>query len=132
MTDREKHIAKKKKEIEKLTKQQIQLITKAAKIASKPYKRQSTGLRRIAEAMKISFQVRMIEMQKHMIIAQPIPNFIPGGIVPSGMPIVGESSPEQIILPDGTITISNQHPRPHQQSPGPIRPVPGIDKEPDV
>jgi hypothetical protein len=62
-----------------------------------------------------------------MIIAQPIPNFAPGSPV-----IVGESGPEQIILPDGTITTTNNYPDKDQQPTGPIRPMPGIDKMPDV
>lgn len=132
MIDREKHITDKRKELEKLCKQQIKLIVKAVKIAAKPYKRQSTGLRRIGQSLTIFFQIKMIEAQKQIIIAQPIPNYVPGGVVPGGVTIVGESGPEQIILPDGTIATTNQHPHPHQLPPNPIRPVPGIHKEPDV
>jgi hypothetical protein len=133
MTTREKHIAQKRKELERLCKQQIRLITKALKIAAKPCKRQSTALRRIGQSLAIGFQVRMIEAQKQMIMAQPIPNYVPGGVVPGGIAIVGESDRKEIIItPDGTITTSNQHPHPHQLPAGPIRPVPGIDKEPDV
>jgi pyridoxal biosynthesis lyase PdxS len=113
MTEREKHIAQKKKEIERLTKQQIRLITKAAAMVAKPYKRQSTGLRRIGQSFTIFFQIRMIEAQKQMIIAQPIPNYVSGGVVSSGIAIVGESGPEQIILSDGTFTTANNNPHPH-------------------
>jgi hypothetical protein len=132
MSDRETHITKKKMEIEKLTKQQIRLITKATALVAKPYKRQSTGLRRINQSLAIFFQARMIEAQKQMIIAQPIPNYVPGDIVPVGIAIVGEIGPELILTPNGAFTTTNKYPHPHQLPPGPIRPVFGIDQDSNV
>jgi hypothetical protein len=64
MTAREIHIAQKRKELERLCKQQIRLITKAVKIAAKPCKRQSTAWRRIGQSLAIGFQVGIIEAQK--------------------------------------------------------------------
>jgi hypothetical protein len=91
----------------------------------------------------------MIEAQKQMIMAQPIPNYVPGGVVPGGIAIVGESGPETVggfqDCPIGEMvhvpiqwqnknndSATHQHPNPHQQPPGPIRPVPGIDRESDI
>lgn len=84
MTTRNKHIAQKKKEIEKIHRQQFKLIVKAANIAGAPYKRQSTLTKRMIKVAAITMQVRALEMQKQMIAAQPIPNFVPGGEVPGG------------------------------------------------
>lgn len=57
----------------------------------------------------ITMQVRALEIQKRIIIAQPIrkpmPNFIPGGVVPVGPAIVGEGGKEIIITKTGNIEI---------------------------
>jgi hypothetical protein len=138
MTTREKHIAQKKKEIEKITKQQVRLVKKAVAIPLKPSKRLSVNLRRLGKMMAIGMQIRALEMQKLMIIAQPIPRpipcYVPGGVVPVGPAIVGESGKELILSPNGNINVSipNQHPDPHQQPSGPVRPVPGVDTGPDL
>lgn len=116
MTEYNKHIAQKRKEIEKLAKQQVKLITKAAAMVSKPSKYYKVNLRRLGKMLAITIQVRAIEMQKQMIIAQPIPNYVPGGVVPSGTAIVGEDGPELIISPNGFINVPtfNQHPHSNQ------------------
>lgn len=94
MTARDKHIAQKRKEIEKIAKQQVRLIKKAIAIPVIPSKRKDVNLRRMAKMFAIAMQIRALEMQKQMIIAQPIPkpipNYVPGGIVPGGDAIVGE------------------------------------------
>lgn len=109
MTTRDKHIAQKKKEIEKIHRRQFRLIVRAAKIAGAPYKRQSTLTKRMIKVVAITKQVRMLEMQKHMIIAQPIPrpipSFVPGGVVHAGSAIVGEGGKEIIITKTGNIEI---------------------------
>lgn len=109
MTERDEHIARKRKEIEKIAKQQVKLITKAAAMVAKPSKYYKVNLRRIGKMLAIAMQVRALEMQKQMIIAQPIPrpipNYVPGGIVPSGPAIVGEDGPELIISPKGIINV---------------------------
>lgn len=109
MTTRDQHIAQKKKEIQKITKQQVRLITKAAAMVAKPSKYYKVNLRRIGKMLAITMQVRALEMQKQMIIAQPlprpIPSFIPGGIVPGGVAIVGEGGKEIIITKTGNIEI---------------------------
>ena len=133
MINRENHIAKKKKEIEKIAKQQERLIKKAAAIPPLTQsKRIDVNLRRLGKIIAIGFQIRALEMQKQMIIAQPIPSYVSGGIVPGNIAIAGESGPELIILPNGTFTTANQHPHPHVLPPGPIRPVPGIDLDADI
>jgi hypothetical protein len=131
MTEKEKHIAKKKKEMIKIAKLQAKLIIKAAKIATLPYKRPVTLMRRMCKVLAISMQVRSLDIQKHIIASHPIPK--EPGFPKGGSAIVGESGPEQIITPNGTFEIpTNQHPNSHQQPACPIRPVPGIDKEPDA
>lgn len=109
MTTREKHIAQKKKEIEKITKQQVRLVTKTAKIVSKPSKRMDVNLRRIGKMMAIAMQVRALEMQKQIILSKPIPrpvpSFVPGGVAPGGLAVVGERGPELILTNNGKVEI---------------------------
>lgn len=109
MTDRDKHIAKKRKEIEKIERQQVKLITKAAAIPLTASKRMDVNLRRLGKFMAMAMRIRALEMQKQMIIAQPIPkampNYVPGGVVPGGMAVVGECGKEIIITKAGNIEI---------------------------
>lgn len=91
MIDRDKHIAQKKKEIQKIEKRQFTLIMKAANIAGAPYKRPATFTKRMIKVVAITMHVRALEMQKQMIMAQPVPTFVPGGIIPDAVEIVGES-----------------------------------------
>lgn len=102
MTTRDKHIARKKKEIEKIAKQQVKLITKAAAMVSKPSRYYKVNLRRIGKMMAIAMQVRALEMQKQIIIAQPIPKkeFQSGGPA-----IVGEGCRELILTSNGKVDI---------------------------
>ena len=130
MTERDKHIAQKKKELIKIAKLQSRLIIKAAKIATLPCKRNDTLMRRMCKVLAISMQVRALDIQKQIIASQPIPK--EPGFPKGGSAIIGETGPEQIISADGTITTPNQHPHPHLQPTRPIRPVPGIGKESDV
>lgn len=77
MTDRDKHIAHKKKEIEKIEKQQARLIKKVVAISPLTQsKRMDVNLRRLGKFIAIGMQIRALEMQKQMIIAQPIPQMI--------------------------------------------------------
>lgn len=103
MTDRDKHIAKKRKEIEKITKQQVRLILKSSKIISAPYKRTSTLMKRMLKLFEISAQVRVLEMQKQIIISKPIPKVT--GFLLGGPAIVGECGPEFIVTSNGKIEI---------------------------
>lgn len=109
MTDREKHIAKKRKEIQKISRMQVNLILKSAKIISAPYKRSGTLMKRMLKVMEIAMQVRSLDIQKQIIASQPIPrpipNFIPGGVVHGGPAIVGEGGKEIIITKTGNIEI---------------------------
>lgn len=72
-------------------------------------KRMDVNLRRLGKFMAIAMKVRALEMQKQMIVAQPlprpIPSFVPGGVVPVGPAIVGEGGKEIIITKTGNIEI---------------------------
>lgn len=103
MTTRDKHIAQKKKEIEKIHRRQFRLIVRAAKIAGAPYKRPATFTKRMIKVIAITMQVRSLEIQKQMIIAQPIPKG--SGFLPGGPAIVGETGPELIITNNGKVEI---------------------------
>lgn len=104
MTDRDKHITKKRKEIEKIAKQQARLIKKAAAIPPLTQsKRMDVNIRRLGKFMAIAMQIRALEMQKQMIVAQPIPKA--SGFLPGGPAIVGERGPELIVTNNGKIEI---------------------------
>lgn len=105
MIERDEHIARKRKEIEKIAKQQVRLITKAAAMVAKLSRYYKVNLRRIGKMLAIAMQVRALEMQKQMIIAQPIPNYVPGGVVSGGLAVVGESGPELIVTNNGKVEI---------------------------
>lgn len=109
MADRDKHIARKKREIEKIAKQQVRLITKSAAMVAKPSKYYKVNLRRIGKMLAIVMQVRALEMQKQIIISQPIrkpiPSFVPGGVVSGGPAVVGEGGKEIIVTKTGKIEI---------------------------
>lgn len=103
MTDRDKHIALKKKEIQKIAKQQMRLIIKAAAMVAKPSKYYKVNLRRIGKMLAITMQVRALEMQKQMIIAQPIPNFASGISPLKRIATIGATGPELIITNTGNV-----------------------------
>lgn len=94
MTARDKHIAQKRKEIEKIAKQQVRLIMKAANTIAKPSKHMDVNLRRIGKMIVIAMQVRMLETQKQIIASQPIPKG--EGFAPGALGIVGDGGPESI------------------------------------
>jgi hypothetical protein len=105
MTARDKHIAQKKKEIEKIERQQVRLIKKAAAIPLTASKRMDVNLRRLGKFMEIAMQTPALEIQKQIIIAQPIPRPIPN-FVPGGIAVVGEGGKEIIITKTGNIEIT--------------------------
>lgn len=112
MNDREKHIAQKKKEILKISRLQVRLIKKAAKIATMPHKRIDTLMRRMGKVVVISMRIRALEMQKQKIIARPIPkpvpNFVHGGVLPGGHAIVGKCGRELIVTNTGNVFIPGE------------------------
>jgi hypothetical protein len=117
MTYRKKHIVNKRKEIKKIAKHQVRLIKKAVALIAKPSKRMDVNLRRIGKMLAFAMHIRALEMQKQMIIAQPIPNYVPGGIAPGSLAIVGEGERKELIItPNGFVNVPtfNQHPDPHQ------------------
>ena len=103
MTIRDKHIAQKRKEIEKIARQQVRLITKTAAMVARPSKYHAVNLRRIGKMMAIAMQVRALEMQKQILISQPIPKI--NGFLPGGPAIVGEGCRELILTSNGKVEI---------------------------
>jgi hypothetical protein len=94
---------------------QLSLIKQVAKMSALPAKRPAATLRRVGKLLAIDLQIRQLEMQKQMIIAQPIPNYIKGGMSSNSIAIVGEAGPELIITPNGSINVPTayQHPNTH-------------------
>lgn len=104
MTEREKHIHQRRKEIEKISKRQFKLIKQSIAIAQMPAKRWQTSLKRCARIIAIALAVRQLEMQKQLIAAQPIPKFPPGSFAEGG--IIGESNQKEVVmLKDGKFQI---------------------------
>lgn len=103
MTARDKHIAQKRKEIEKISRMQVRLILKSAKIISAPYKRTDTLMKRMLKVLEIAMQIRALDIQKQIIVSQPIPRIT--GFLPGGPAIVGERGPELILTNNGKVEI---------------------------
>lgn len=98
MTAPDKHIAQKKMEIEKITRQQERLIKKMKIIAGLPYKRPATVTRRAGKFMAIISRIRSLEIQKQLIIVQPIPKYETGGGVMGNMAVIAVTGPEYIAV----------------------------------
>jgi hypothetical protein len=100
MIDREKFLEQKRKEIQEVCKEQIRLTKKAANLAGKVYKTMPARMRNLGKVMVICFQIRSLEIQKQIIISQPIPKkeFPSGGIMGNGPAIVGGTGKE-VFLP---------------------------------
>lgn len=100
MTTHDKHIAQKKKEIEKIERQQARLLKQVAAISTTPSKRKDVNIRRIAKVLDLAMKARSLEVQKQIIISQPIPkegtSFATGGVILSDLAIVRETGPEYI------------------------------------
>lgn len=98
MTDRDKFIQKKKEEIEKISKEQLKLSKEFKTIAKRPVaKRLETQIERCFKLTRLAILIKQLEIQKHLVIAQPFPKFPKGA--PSARPaIVGDSGKEEIIL----------------------------------
>lgn len=96
----DKHIAQKKKEIEKIEKKQARLMKQIAAIPTEPHKRKDINFRRVAKVVALTMKGRSLEVQKQIIIARPIPkegtSFAPGGIILSDLAIVRETGTEYI------------------------------------
>lgn len=102
MTDREKHIAERRKELAKLTKQIERLIIRGKKIGEKKYKTPAGQIRNLGRVIAIVAHINSIVFRAHVIMSQPIPKFPKGGIYPNGPAIVGDNGkPEIIITPNG-------------------------------
>lgn len=88
--------------------QMAEAIAKNARIAFPPKrlfrkkgKRPLKRLKRQRAMLAMGMLPAMARMRMLTIISQPIPNYVPGGIVPGGPAIVGEDGPEMIIKPGG-------------------------------
>lgn len=99
-------------------------IAKNARIAFPPKrlfrkkgKRPLKRLKRQRAMLVMGMLPAMARMRMLTIISQPIPNYVPGGIVPAGPAIVGEGERKELIItPNGIVNAPapNQHPDPHQ------------------
>jgi hypothetical protein len=93
--------------------QMAEAIAKNARIAFPPKrlfrkkgKRPLKRLKRQRAMLVMGMLPAMARMRMLAIISQPIPNYVPGGVVPGGLAIVGEDGPEMIIKPGGFQTCS--------------------------
>jgi hypothetical protein len=156
MTDKEQHKLAKAKAIANEIIKLAEIIAQNATIAFPPKrlfrKKGKWPLKRLKRQhalIAMGIAPFIAKMQVDMIMAQPIPNYVPGGVVPGGIAMVGESGPEMVggfqnsaigemvHVPiqwqnKNNDTTANQHPYPNQQPANPIRPVSGIDKVSDV
>lgn len=104
MTDREKHIAERRKELAKLTKQIERLIIRGKKIGEKKYKTPAGQIRNLGRVIAIVAHINSIVFRARVIMSQPLPKkeFPKGGIAPNGPAIVGDNDKEEIIItPNG-------------------------------
>ena len=79
-------------------------------------KRPLKRLKRQRAMLALGLAPGMTRMRMLMIMSQPIPNYVPGGIVPGGTVIVGESGKEVIVTPNDIVNVptTNRHIDPHQ------------------
>jgi hypothetical protein len=98
--------------------QMAEAIAKHTRIAFPPKrlfrkkgKRPLKRLKRQRAMLAMGMLPAVARMRMLTILAQPIPNYVPGGVVPGGLAIVGEDGPEMIIKPGGfqTCPIGNMH-----------------------
>lgn len=80
MTEKEKFIAKRGKEVEKISREQIRIAAKAGKLALKQYKTQPARLRNLHKIIVLAAQIKMLQVQKATIASQPFPKFRKGGM----------------------------------------------------
>jgi hypothetical protein len=100
MIDREKHIAARRKELAKLTKQIERLIIRGKKIGEKKYKTPAGQIRNLGRVIAIVAHINSIVFRAHVIMSQPIPKkkFAPGAAM------VAERGPEMVMMPGGIQT----------------------------
>lgn len=98
MTTRDKYIAQKKKEIEKIEKQQAKLMKQMQKLSSLHYKHPATLLRRVPKFLAIYRKAQALEVEKQIIISMPLPKRDIGGVVAGDMAVLPESGPEYITV----------------------------------
>lgn len=98
---RKQLIASKKKEILKIENQQRRIMEKMCKVV-KSQKTLKAQLRHAGKILAWAMQFRQLEVQKYIIISQPIPkaNYKPH---PGGMAIVGEAGKEIILSKEDAV-----------------------------
>lgn len=110
MIGREKHIAERRKELAKLTKQIERLIIRGKKIGEKKYKTPAGQIRNLGRVIAIVGHINSIVFRAHVIMSQPIPKkeFLEGGIYPNGPAIVGDNGKAEIIITPNGRSIKTQ------------------------
>lgn len=108
----EEYKLEKAKAIAEEIKSMAEFIAKQTAIAFPPKrlfrkkgKRPLKRLKRQRAMLALGMAPGIARMRLMMIIAQPIPKFPPGGVVPGGLAIVGESGKELIVTNNGNIEI---------------------------
>lgn len=109
--ERAKAIADEIKSMAEFVAKQTAIAFPPKRLFRKKGKRPLKRLRRQRAMRALGMVPGMTRMRMLMIMSQPIPNYVPGGIA-----IVGESGKELIVTPNGLINVPspNQHPDPHQ------------------
>lgn len=110
MTDREKHIAERRKELAKLAKQIERLIIRGKKIGEKKYKTPAGQIRNLGRVIAIVGHINSIVFRAHVIMSQPIPrkDFPEGGMVPNGPAIITDNDKAEIIITPNGRSINTQ------------------------
>jgi hypothetical protein len=94
---KQEFIDEKKRKITELTEAQERICNDIEALAKRPYVDFKTSVNNATQIVQWTVMARSMEMQKQMIAAQQMPNYIKGGIVPGGLAIVGESTIKKII-----------------------------------
>ncbi len=85
------------KELNKIDKQIIKLLMQCAAECKKPApKRTSTALKRCGMVIRITIQIRGLEMQKRLLASQPTPKFKPGAYQTGTVGEMNHELPETI------------------------------------
>jgi hypothetical protein len=72
-------------------------------------KRPLKRLKRQQAMIALGMAPEMTRMRMKIIMAQPTPNYVFGGVVPGSPAIVGESGKELIITPNGYVNVPTPH-----------------------
>jgi hypothetical protein len=109
----EQHKIERAKAIAEEIKSMAEAIAKNTRIAFPPKrlfrkkgKRPLKRLKRQRAMVAMGILPAMARMRMLAILAQPIPNYVPGGIVPGGPAIVGDGERKELIItPNGIVNV---------------------------